>query len=90
MPPFNNSLSRHTLDMRPPYKHLLLLLTLLISVGFKSVLAAEPQSGQNSDQGFERGLQAYQAKDYELARQTFKPLAEAGHIEQRWAEKISE
>ena len=63
--------------MRPAYKYLFLFLSLLISFGFNNALAAE----MNMDQDFERGLQVYQAKDYELARQTFKALAESDHAE---------
>jgi len=65
--------------MRSAYKCLFLLLSLLIGFGFNNVLAAEPQNGQNTDQEFERGRQAYQVKDYELALKTFKPLAKAGY-----------
>jgi len=65
--------------MRSAYKHFLLSLSLLIGFAFNPVLAAEPQNEPNTEQELERALQAYQAKDYELARQTFKPLAEAGH-----------
>ena len=58
--------------MKPAYKHLFLILSLLC---LNNLLAAEP----SQEQDFERGRQAYLAKDYEFARQTLEPLAEAGH-----------
>jgi len=65
---------RKNRDMKRAFKHLLLILSLCI--GTNSVSFADEQT---SEQKLERARQAYQAKDYELARQTFKPLAEAGH-----------
>jgi len=64
--------------MKSAYKSLFLLLSLLIGFGFNNALAVEPANEKNIEQVFERGRQAFQAKDYELARQTLKPLAEAG------------
>lgn len=66
------------LDMRSTYKHLILLLSLLVGFGFSYQLVAQTQQDQNTEQQFERARQAYQAEDYVLAQQIFKPLAEAG------------
>lgn len=65
--------------MKSAYKLLFLILSLSLSVSVNHALAAESQNEQSADQVFEQGRQAFQAKDYELARKTLKPLAKAGH-----------
>jgi len=60
-------------DMKRKVKKLLLILSLC--GGFNMACFADEK---NTEQELERARQAYQAKDYELARQTFKPLAKAG------------
>lgn len=52
------------------------LVLLLLCLGFNGAVAAGQDAATLQ---FEQALQAYQAKDYGLARQAFKSLAETGH-----------
>ena len=66
--------------MKSAYKPFFSLLILLLSVSFNDAFAARLLLNEpSSDQIFELARQAYQLNDYELARQTFRPIAEAGH-----------
>jgi len=67
--------ARNLCFVKTACKYLLVALSLLMVFNAANGLADE----QSANQEFERGLQAYRAKDYQLARQTFKPMAEAGH-----------
>lgn len=61
--------------MKLACKSLFLLLSLLLSIIFNVLMADEKP---NTEQVFELGRQAFEAKDYKLARRTFKPLAKKG------------
>lgn len=61
--------------MKRTTKHLFILLSLMIGLSLNLANA----DALTADQAFERARDAYQAKNYEQARQAFKPLAESGH-----------